>query len=805
MAMQKLSASIRTRPQSGTIDLPFAQSAGLGRRRLALKFTLKTALAGLLAFFLLAAGPFETPAQSQRHKRKHRKPQNSACADCRPVTSAPEIASSSPEDETLQKELAGLARALRNDAPGAYQKLSAFAAKNAGTVSAARAALALGYADYSKNRGQPALAWYEKAKSDPLLREYVLYWSAQAKRLLKRPKDALADLEALEREFPNTAMKELLVEALAVTAVDVGKPQEAVAALDSYPATTTKMNLLLERAHARQVAHQLARAAADYQTLLYKFPLSDEAKPAGSALNSLARELGKEYPRPTAEQQQQRAQTFFDAHKWREARTEFEKLRMMLPKDSNTILRQRADLRIAQARVQKNAPPSLIASVPISDPELDAERLYDLSQAWRGKNTNNETEMLTAIEQLAEKYPASRWTEDALMAEANYFWVQLERPRAAQAYKRVLDAFPAGRYTQTAEWRIAWVSYLDRRPEADELLLNFLEKYPASAYTPDALYWLGRNAEREGNAARARSFYKKDVERYPQTYFGHAAEPRLAQLGSGEDDPIPILDKIPTLPALRSFDEPIPAAVMDRWERAQALRAIAFDSSAELELKSAYFATASPRLLLEAAQAAFDQGHFGVGLSYGRLIVPSSEARKKDDVPLPAWKALYPLPYEAALRRESVKNSLDPMVVAGLIRQESTFQADAASHAGAIGLMQVLPMTGRKMAKQLHLRYSHDKLIDPEYNLTLGTVYLRGLIHDLGGLEQALAAYNAGEDRIAAWAAERKYEEIGELVESIPFTETREYVQIVLRNAEAYRMIYGNPAQGAKTGSSAPN
>src|SRR6266849_5253398 len=135
-----------------------------------------------------------------------------------------------------------------------------------------------------------------------------------------------------------------------------------------------------------------------------------------------------------------------------------------------------------------------------------------------------------------------------------------------------------------------------------------------------------------------------------------------------------------------------------------------------------------------------------------------------------------------------------------LMRQESTFQADAESHAGAIGLMQVLPKTGRILAKQLRVRYSRDKLFEPEYNIQLGMLYIAGLVRTFGPPEYALAAFNAGEDRISAWKAERSYEEIPELVESIPFTETRDYVQIVLRNAEVYRMIYGQPAAAATAG-----
>jgi soluble lytic murein transglycosylase len=230
---------------------------------------------------------------------------------------------------------------------------------------------------------------------------------------------------------------------------------------------------------------------------------------------------------------------------------------------------------------------------------------------------------------------------------------------------------------------------------------------------------------------------------------------------------------------------------MDRWNRAQALRTIAFDLSAELELKAAYATTASPRFLVEAAQAAFDQGHFAAGMAYGRLAVPSFDSRKFSEVPVSVWKVLFPLPYENTLRREAERNDFDPMFAAGLIRQESTFQADVVSYANAVGLMQILPKTGRILAKQRKLKFTKASLFDPEINIELGMLYIANLTRLTGGLEYAAAAYNAGEDRIALWKSERTYEEVPELVESIPFTQTREYVQIVLRNADMYRQIYG--------------
>jgi soluble lytic murein transglycosylase len=415
-----------------------------------------------------------------------------------------------------------------------------------------------------------------------------------------------------------------------------------------------------------------------------------------------------------------------------------------------------------------------------------------LSQAYR--TAKKESEMFAALNALAQNYPVSKWNEDGLMAAGNYHWVELEREKAVVAYQRVLDTFPGGKYAFNCEWRIAWVAFLNHQPDADDRLTAFLLKYPTSANAVDALYWLGRSAERAGNPAHARTYYDKALERFPQTYFGNAAAVRLAKLPPGEENHDDFLEQIPPPPTLRAFDEAIPVAAADRWARAQALRSIAFDSSAEQELKNAYFATSSPRFLLEAAQAAFDQGHFGAGMAYARIVIPSTDSRKFGEVPIAAWKALFPLPYEAALRREAAKNDFDPMFAAGLIRQESTFQADAVSHANAIGLMQVLPKTGKLLARQLKVRYTKDKLFEPEYNIEIGMVYIANLVRLTGAPEYAAAAYNAGEDRIAAWKAERNYEEIPEVVESIPFTETREYVQVVLRNTAVYRMIYGQPS-----------
>jgi soluble lytic murein transglycosylase len=151
------------------------------------------------------------------------------------------------------------------------------------------------------------------------------------------------------------------------------------------------------------------------------------------------------------------------------------------------------------------------------------------------------------------------------------------------------------------------------------------------------------------------------------------------------------------------------------------------------------------------------------------------------------------MPYRGDLVRNARQQNLDPFVLAGLIRQESEFDPQALSYAKAYGLTQVRPATGRALARRAGMRFSNRVLFQPAANLKLGTMYLRSLLDQWGGKwEEALAAYNAGPSRAKEWMRWADFREPSEFVETIPFTQTREYVQAVLRNAALYRRIYEN-------------
>jgi soluble lytic murein transglycosylase len=162
-------------------------------------------------------------------------------------------------------------------------------------------------------------------------------------------------------------------------------------------------------------------------------------------------------------------------------------------------------------------------------------------------------------------------------------------------------------------------------------------------------------------------------------------------------------------------------------------------------------------------------------------------------VPMPYWQLVFPRPYWTQLSNDAQANGLDPYLVASLVRTESAFNAGAVSRANAYGLMQLLPSTGRAMARRAgESHFTTNELLDPTENLRLGTLDLKLSIDKYGGqLEYALASYNAGDKPVRDWIATNDYKDIPEWVESIPYSETREYVQSIIRIREMYRAIYG--------------
>lgn len=715
------------------------------------------------------------------------------CSVCLARTGTKAAVASKPA--FTESQLEKLARSLKGArASQAYAQLSVFASQKSTGVLGMRAALALGYLDYTKQNYAQALRWLARAKNDPLLADYALYWTAATDFALGHGADAVAELRQFLASYSDSVITDQALQTLGEAAIASNRPAAAVAALNASPLTSQRPALLLLRGEAHEHAGQAVEAATDYEAVYTRFATSDQAREAGVKLGFLRSSLGEKFPALSLDQRLTHAAMLFGAKEWHDARTEYAAL---LP-DLFGADRERAQLRILECGMALGAGPSEVAALAITDPDVDGERFTSLADFYRSQN--QDAQMTAAVESAVSRTPQSHWAESALFLAGNYYWVQLDRDRASSYYKRIEESYPAAPDATAAQWRVAWTGVLKRQADCADLLKEHLRRFAGSPYTADALYWLGRLAEEAEQPALARSYYTKLSERYPQNYFEGLASARLRALGAGPVQVSDVIAQIPPVSAIPKLDGVIPLAAVGHKARADALRSIAFDASAELELRAGYAATGEPRLLLEAAQAAAASGHYGAAMVTVRQIFPQLESQPFSEVPRDVWLTAYALPYETPIQRWSSHAGLDPMLVAGLIHQESAFDPEARSGKNAIGLMQLLPGTARLLAKQEKIRYSRARLTDPDYNVRLGTAYFAQLQKQFGSVEAALAAYNAGEDRVTAWTAGQTYRDTAEFVDSIPFTETRQYVQIIARNTEIYRRLYGsqNDPRGAR-------
>jgi soluble lytic murein transglycosylase len=295
----------------------------------------------------------------------------------------------------------------------------------------------------------------------------------------------------------------------------------------------------------------------------------------------------------------------------------------------------------------------------------------------------------------------------------------------------------------------------------------------------------------------ARAFYETLSLRYRNYYYAELGRERLSKLPAASDtsEHFALLDRVPPLESSSKVTLSDPPADDLHVQKAELLGNGGLIDFAVRELQAAAAINGGSWQPAETAQLYLDTGHYDRAIELMKHSAPNYFALDIPDLPRAYWEALFPKPYWMDLKKSAVANGLDPYLVASLIRQESEFNPNAVSRANAVGLMQLLPKTGKTVAKEVKLkRFNASQLYTPAVNLELGTRYFRGMVDKFGGsFEYALAAYNAGSDRVDDWLAQGKYRDPQEFVESIPFTETREYVQAILRNANVYKQLYGTP------------
>jgi soluble lytic murein transglycosylase len=478
-----------------------------------------------------------------------------------------------------------------------------------------------------------------------------------------------------------------------------------------------------------------------------------------------------------------------------------------------------------------------LASAPGPSPER-----VDVSSALAWAYYHSRTDYAKAGELFRE---AARLSPDSrvkfLFYEARALERQSENELALDAYRELVRRYPGGSYTEQAHYRIARIEYGRGNWDAAERAYGeYLDRYgrngggkysSSSRYelavarigakqrTDEAAHTLGQLAKRERRASRratlmeleavaleltrepaeiekAIALYRSVIEDYPLSFAGRASAARLRALGTSEGQTA--LGQRPAFDVDFAEARPLP-------EKAQFLAGIGLHTDAE-------------RALFDARQADRDRYSNGDGQSlcemYGALDrgfrshALAERLLKRDDLGrLPsasnvwAWRCKYPQPYRNIVEAVEARYHLPTSLVHAVMRQESGFRPSVVSPAGAIGLMQLMPYTAVRAAEEIMQQPGAPWVPDPRKptnvlnNLELGGFYLSKLLNMLAGqLPVAVAAYNAGPVVVSSWLAGGEDLPIDVWVARIPFSETRDYVSIVVGNWLAYRYL-DNPTE----------
>jgi soluble lytic murein transglycosylase len=533
-------------------------------------------------------------------------------------------------------------------------------------------------------------------------------------------------------------------------------------------------------------------AVVYFERVYYGYPMSADAAQSDAELNKLRGELGEKYPPAMPNAMLGRAVKLMDAKQYAKARAELESLVPQLGGAEKDVARVRVSVADYNLKDTVRAH-SALASLEVSTPEADAERLHYLLLC--AQRLKNQDEVNSALERLGRLYPNSKWRLESLIASANHSLIENQMRAYEPIYRACYESFPKDPLAAGCHWKVTWGHYMRRQGDAADMLRAHVRMFPGGEYAAGALYFLGRLAEGARDPASARAYYDEIVREYPNYYYTVVARERIKEIGSVTPSPKvnEFLRGIDFPQRLRTLNFEANATARVRIERARLLASAGLDDWAVNELRYGAQNEDQPHVLaIELASMTAKTAGPDQAIRYIKRYAGNYLFMPVESAPLEFWKLAFPLPYRVDLERFAKVNGLDPFLVAALIRQESEFNTKAVSRQNARGLTQILPGTGRELSRKLKVKtYATASLFLPAVNIQLGTFYLKSIVDNLGGRwEAALAAYNAGPSRAKAWSSWGEFREPAEFIETVPFSETRNYIQTVLRNADTYRRIY---------------
>ena len=390
------------------------------------------------------------------------------------------------------------------------------------------------------------------------------------------------------------------------------------------------------------------------------------------------------------------------------------------------------------------------------------------------------------------------WSALADNASYDLGWVQENQKQYDEAivsYGRLTRRYRRSDLVPQAYWRIGWIQFKNKRyAESIETFASLMKQFPKSGYTTAAHFWMAKNYERQNQWKEAEKIYR-EITAANYWYYGNRAraylKKQLEQKGSNVLPENLVQSRAKAIPDSSTWKN-IGSKKTPRVEKLMRLK-LYEDAAIELKgairldrsnLKDSYYNL----IICYQRRKEFQKAHL-----YAEKLATFESLRDENQaIPLELYQLLYPVYYTDIIKKNSKKYEIDPLFVASMIREESRYNTEGVSWVGALGLMQIMPSTGRDLARRIKLRRFHtNMLFDPEINIQMGTWYMKNLMDKFENNHALVAgAYNGGPGRMQRWLRERDISDLDEFIEDISITETRRHIKKVIDSYHIYRELY---------------
>lgn len=672
------------------------------------------------------------------------------------------------------------------------------------------------------NKLREALSYFESALSeeDFLLKEYALFDKSLVCLKLLDYRGAVSGFGTFLRAYPKSV---LFPEAQLKYGYVLLKSKNYKMALEALKAYLKKFPDAKDAAEAGYLLgrtyEQLEDAEEAFKTFnevdLY-YPIGKYAKWSRISLRKLARK--HKFPLYKAKPQAlyNKAMVYWKKNDYENAAAMFYRLAREYPKDK-LIGKAFWMLGLAEFETRKYGAAIRDFEKSLQYRNAKGSKLYYLgrSHGRRGRYYN----AIKYMKKVLKFYPKSPYAADASYYLARYYEL-IDSPKAARSqYAGFIDDYPQSKYVGDAIFRLGMSYYKADLLEAANRTFNRAggKKIKVGKELPQCLFWWGYTSEKLGKTEDAAGIYNYVAERFDHTFPAYRAKERLVNLGYAAPLSKAKVDIQAVFNEDKSEKEEL-VSFMESWQEKHkdlvnggslGERLERYEMLMELELveyaakEAKYIVSLTSDFKEESFQIKFAKVLHRVGEyrtpiklteSKLRTAVLNGEAHK---IPKEHWEMAYPKGFWEQVEKYSKKYGLDPYLTLAVIREESRFNPQARSHAWAMGLMQIIPRTGKAIAQQLKIRpFENRYMYRPETNIKMGTYYLSQLIKRFeGNVALALAAYNGGPVRVKRWVKEDHNNDmvnldLDDFIANIPLRETRYYVQKVLESYFEYKRIY---------------